>query len=182
MCISMLFKQGQSAVIWNGIHIEIRYNSECKQSTTSTFNGTNRSMSSFNTESTNLKHSQNANPPRDSCRTSPVLELAMCLRHQIIRNPSLQKAVKNKKQLFHFQTLGETRKCQKVCIVAFPKTTPSSVWPPTIQISASNVDGSSHTHSLHKMLYFELLSAVIPPITTEVQSPQHPTPQFTVLL
>ena len=78
-----------------------------------------------------------------------------------------------KKQLFPSRPLGETRMHQKVSIMAFSKTTPPPDGPPTGQISVSKVDGSSLTHSLHKMLYFELLSAVIPPLTTEVQSPQN---------
>ena len=63
--------------------------------------------------------------------------------------------------------------------IPFPKTTPTPDWPPTVQISSSNGRGPLHTHSIHKMLHFELLSAAIEDIATEILPPQHtPSPSL----
>ena len=59
------------------------------------------------------------------------------------------------------------------------KTTPPPDWPPTVQISSSNGGGPLLIHSPHKMLHFELLSAVTEGISTEIWPPQHtPSPSL----
>ena len=156
--------------------------SECNQSPSSATKCVESEYVIALHQSTNLKYLQNADPIRNSLITSPVFQLSMQLRHQMIRKSSHQKALQEEKSLFHFHTLCETGMHQKVHHMPFPKTTPSPDGPPTGHISACYVEVPLITHSPHKMLDFELLSATIQHIAAEVQPPQRTTPQFIVLL